>query len=263
MPGMHHKTFRLAGLLGLPLLCVPAAAQPASVQLSYATYIAGLSAADVQASIALSPQRYRLHLSYRLTGLVGAIVHGEGASTVEGRFDGTAPQPIGLFTTGHFRGRAYVTEIGWQNGRPAIMRQEPPDSDEREPVPEALQANTIDSLSAMAALLRQVASAGGCDGTRRTFDGRRLSELQARTVGVDDLPETSRSSFKGVALRCDFEGRQIAGFLRDADQAGLRRVQRGSAWFAPLKPGALPVPVRVTFDARTFGEATLYLTSPP
>ncbi len=265
MPGMDHPALRraFAAALLFALLCPALRAQPSPTRLSYATYIGGLNAVDIDASIAISPQRYRLQLSYRLTGLVGAIVHGDGATTVDGRFQGELPMPGDLLSTGHFRGRPYVMRLEWRDGTPVVTQLDPPDREEREPVPPEQQADTVDSLSAMAALLHQVASTGRCDGVRRTFDGRRLSELQARTVGEESLPQTSRSSFTGTALRCDFEGRQLAGFLRDADQAGPRRVQRGSAWFARLVPGGPPLPIRITFDARSFGEATMYLTAQP
>ena len=259
---MHKIAVWLALVLLAPIPGGRARAQPASIELNYAAFIAGLNAADVQASIALSPQQYRLHLSYRLTGLVGAIVHAEGASTVSGRFQDSLAQPASLFTSGHFRGRLYLSQVTWQDGQPTILQQMPAATDDREPVPAALQANTVDTLSAVAALLRQVARTGRCDGERRTFDGRRLFELRARTIGTEDLPETSRSSFKGIALRCDFEGRQLAGFLRDGDEARQRRPQHGTAWFARLSPGTPPVPVRITFDARSFGEATLFLAAP-
>ena len=93
-----------------------------------------------------------------------------------------------------------------------------------------------------------------------TFDGRRLSSLEAHTVGEEVLPKTDRSSFEGPALRCDFEGRQLGGFVHDDDLNVLRRPQHGSAWFASLAPGAPPVPVRITFSTRILGAATMYLT---
>ena len=143
---------------------------------------------------------------------------------------------------------------------PNVLKMEPPVEDEREPVPVAQQANTIDSLSAMAALIRQIMVTGKCDGHDRTYDGRRLSEVSAHTVGQEALEETSRSSVAGTALRCDFQGKQLAGFRRDADQNELAKPTDGSAWFAQLGPGGPPIPVRVRFTTAQLGDITMYLT---
>jgi hypothetical protein len=259
---MHHSLARRAVLAAALLLLPhrPAGAQPAPVMLSYAGYVHGLNMLKLEASVAMTGQRYRLQLSYTLQGLIGVFVSGEGTSTVDGHFRGNTPLPQTLLTTSRFRGKPRVTEIVWRNGSPVITQMQPPVEEERDPVPPSQQANTIDSLSAMAALFHRVATTGRCDGALTTFDGRRLSSLQAHTVGEEDLPATSRSSFQGTALRCDFEGQQLAGFMRDADQESLRKPQRGSAWFARLAPGTSPIPVRITFGMRSLGEATVYLT---
>ena len=264
MPGMVHATLRAtlrSGVLLAGLLTVQSAgAEPGVPRLTYATYIGGLNVFDLGATLAISAQGYRLQMSYRLTGVVGAVVHGEGMTTVDGRFQAGAAVPRQLFSSGSFRGRPYVTQLDWQAGRPVITRSDPPEETEREPVPLEQQLHTIDALSALASLLNQVATTGRCDGALHTYDGRRLSEFAARTVGEESLPETDRSSFKGTALRCDFDGRMIGGFSLDSDKAEMQRIQHGSAWFARVVPGDPPVPVRITFGARSFGEATMYLT---
>ena len=262
MRGMDHAPLRpawLAALL-LPLLAWPAAAGSTATRLNYAAYIGGLNAFDLTATVAMSPQSYRMEVVFRLTGTIGALIHAESTSTVDGRFDGTTPEPRMLFSAGHFRGRPHVMQMEWPEGKPLIRQMSPPDEDQRDPVPPEQQAHTMDSLSAIVALLQRVATTGRCDGVVRTFDGRRLSELAAHTVGEETLPETDRSPFKGPALRCDVEGRQLAGFPVDGDQAELRRPHHGSAWFASLAPGEPLVPVRITFGERSFGQATLYLT---
>ncbi len=255
--------FTRAALAAALFAAAPAFAQTAqtgTARLSYAAYAGGFEAMDLEAAMALTPQSYRVQVAYHLTGVVGVLMHGEATTTVDGRFQGAAAVPRTLVSTGRFRGQPRVTEIDWRDGSPTVVQLQPPVEQEREPVPPAAQAHTVDSLSAMALLLHQVAASGRCEGAMTTFDGRRLSSLTARTVGEETLPPTGRSSFQGTALRCDFEGRQLAGFFRDADQAALRQPQYGSAWFARVQPGGLPVPVRITFHTRQFGDATMYLT---
>ncbi|WP_158742607.1 DUF3108 domain-containing protein [Acidisphaera sp. L21] len=258
---MARGAFVGAALL-LPLSHHAASAQPAPFTLTYATYVHGLNAMNMEAVVALTAQHYQLQLSYRLTGLVGTLFSGQATSTVDGQFRGNTPVPSRMVSTGVFRGKHRVTAIEWKDGNPVITQLIPPVEEEREPVPVADQAHTIDALSAMAWLFHQVAATGRCDGAFTTFDGRRLSDLRAQTVGEEVLAPTTRSSFQGPALRCDFEGHQTAGFLRDTDQDSLRKPQHGSAWFARVVPGAAPVPVRITFGLRAFGEATIYVTGP-
>jgi len=239
-----------------------ACAQPADPALHahYAAYSKGLNIVDVDARLALTPHAYRLELTYRTTGLVGALVHVHGNTRVDGSFGPSRPLPRELFSNGDLRGVPHVTQIEWIKGKPTIVQMIPPIAeDDRDPVPEADQAGTVDSLSAIAEIMRDVAATGRCDGSLNTFDGRRLADLSARTAGMEDLPATSRSTFSGRALRCDFTGHQLGGFIHDVSRTELQKPQHGSAWFASVRPGEPPIPVRFSFQTRVFGEATAYL----
>ncbi len=254
-----------AALLAAPSLAPKAQApgmpaQDAVVHATYEAYAHGLHVMDLNTVMHMGPSTYRMEVAFRLTGLVGFLVHGDSRTVVDGRFDGNQAEPRQLFSAGHLRGEPRVTQIDWRNGMPVMTQLVPPIEQERDPVPTAEQANTIDTLSAMASLLREVNASGRCDGARETFDGRRLSQISASTAGEENLPPTNRSSFRGEALRCNFQGRQLAGFLRDADPAQLRKPQYGSAWFARVLPGAPPIPVRIVFNTRQFGMTTMYLT---
>ncbi len=246
--------------LGLAVLLASGAARAEPVQASYAAYAAGLNVINMDAAFDIAPARYRVHLVYHTAGTFGALVRGQQDTTVEGRFAEGRAVPQRFYSAGTMRGQQRVTQIDYPAGQPVIRQLIPATDEDREPVLPERQANTIDTMSAMAQLLRQVNETGRCEGRVMTFDGRRLSELTARTVGVEVLPATDRSSFAGQALHCTFEGRQLGGFMLDGDRETLRRPQLGSAWFASAAPGGPKVPVRVVFRTRWFGEATMYLT---
>ena len=237
-----------------------AVARAAPVDAHYVAYAAGLPVLDLDADFNVTATAYHVQLKYRTAGAAALLYRGGQDTVVDGHFVAGRPVPTRFFSTGYLRGKPRVTQIDYRGGQPHIRQLMPPSDEEREPVPEAQQANTIDTLSAMAELVRTVNETGRCEGHATTFDGRRLSELEARTAGREMLAETGRSSFSGPALRCDFVGRQTAGFMHDADEAS-RRPQRGSAWFAALTPGGELVPVRMVFTTRWFGEATMYVAS--
>lgn len=244
----------------LPLLLlstVPAAA----VDAYYETYAAGVNVIDLDVQFDIRPDSYRMLMDYRTVGPLNLVFSGKQRFTAEGRFVKDAVAPIRFFSTGTLRGDPRVTQIDYPGGQPVVRQLVPPNDAEREPVPPERQADTIDTLSAMASLLRRVGATGRCDGRSTTFDGRRLSVLEARTAGTQALEPTGRSLFAGPALRCDFTGRQTGGFLVGEDRARLERPQEGSAWFAAVD--GVMLPVRMSFRTRWLGDATMYLATRP
>jgi hypothetical protein len=246
--------------LVLALLLIPdiAAAQGA-VQLGFAGRVAGLRVFTVDALVEQSEAAYRVELAYRTVGLVGALFSADLHSRVQGQFAQLRPLPQRFLNWGHWMGKPRQTLIDYPDGEPVVVTLVPPNETEREPVPPEMQAGTVDSLSAIAMLTRQFAATGRCDGSLRVFDGRRLSQITSRTGGEEVLEADRGSFFAGKAMRCDFEGRQLAGFWLDDDKEKATRPQNGTAWIARLSPAAPPVPVRMSFEVRLLGHATMYL----
>ncbi len=246
-------------LVRAALLLMVAAGPAGAVDAHYEAYAAGVNVIDVDASFDVTGERYRVALATRTVGAFGLVMRSQNQTTVEGHFVGSRPVPERFFSNGTLRGGPRVTQIDYLGGRPVVRQLVPPNDAEREAVPEAQQADTIDTLSAAAELMHQVNATGRCEGRATTFDGRRLSVLEARTSGEQVLEPTGRSSFAGKTLRCDFAGRQLAGFMLNEDREVLARPQQGTAWFAAVAPGGPMIPVRIAFRTRWFGEATMYL----
>jgi hypothetical protein len=236
----------------------PTTAEPLHV--SYETYAAGIHVADVESGFSFGPQTYKMKLGYRTTGMVGFFLHGHQFDIVDGAWRGMQAEPSRFIGQGSWRGVDRLTAIDYHDGNPVVRQLVPPNTTEQEPVPEAMQANTIDSLSGLAQLIRIVRSTGRCETAVRTYDGRRTVEIEAHTAGEEMLEPTDRSSFAGKALRCDFSGRVLAGFRLDDDRARQSKPMHGSAWLAPVTGVGPPLPVRITFQTRWFGDATMYLT---
>ena len=264
-----RETARLARIISLAVVALlptacRVAAEPvpaAPVAVAYVAYAAALPVLRLHASYAIGSAAYEVKLAFDTAGVFGALLHAHVDCVSSGTLDDGRARPSRYYAVGSMRGRPHVTQIDYPSGEPRVEQLAPPVEEDNEPVSAAQQAGTIDSLSAMAELIASVARTGRCDGTQRTFDGRRLSELSARTVGEESLAPTGRSTFSGRALRCDLEGRQLAGFARDADPGTAGRPLHGSAWFASLAPGTPAVPVRISFETRFFGAATAYLVA--
>ncbi len=253
----------MASAAGQAQASTPYATVP-TLRAEYTGYAHGLTVLKLHASIALGSRSYGLSLGYHTAGLISVVASSAIESSVQGYFgaDGSA-EPLRFSSAGSTNGTARRTVLTYKAGSPEIDALEPPPDTERDPVPAGDEAHTIDTLSAIAALLHQVATTGRCDGTVRTFDGQRLGDITATTIGDETLAPSSRSSFSGRTLRCDFVGRQLAGFKRSEDQAAVRKPHRGTAWLAALQPGQPMVPVKVIFDHRVLGPTTMYITTAP
>lgn len=246
----------------LALFLMPIGVRAETATAHYAAYAGGLNVLVMDARFDLSPADYRLQLDYRTTGAFSLFVRSQQSTVVQGGLAAGKATPLRFTSSGILRGEQRVTEIDYRESQPVVRQLVPPNDKERESVPEAEQRGTIDTLSAMAQLISQVSRTGRCDGTVRTFDGRRLASLRSWTVGSEVLPPSSVSTFSGPALHCEFEGRQLGGFMLDEDRDKLLRPQRGGAWFAAMSPGGPVLPVRISFHTRWFGEATMFIATP-
>ncbi len=250
--------FRLLLVLSL----VPVVARAETATAHYAAYAAGLNVVVMDARFDLTPTTYRLQLDYRTTGTFGLFVRSQSSTIVQGGLVAGKAVPLRFTSGGVLRGEQRLTEIDYREGQPIVRQLAPPNDKERESVPEAEQRGTIDTLSAMAQLISQVTRTGRCDGAVRTFDGRRLASLRSWTIGTEVLPPSTVSTYSGPALHCEFEGRQLGGFMLDEDRERLQRPQLGGAWFAAVSPGGPMLPVRISFHTRWFGDATMFIATP-
>ncbi len=243
-------------LLGLLLPAAGATAQP--VRATYEVHAAGMTMMQFEAVLDLAGESYRMETVMRARGLLAAIIPGEQVTRVAGAWVGGTPAPAFYRSEGTWRGRPRRILLEWQGGEPRLVELSPPNEEEREPVPDAMRRGTMDALSAMALLARQVAEARSCDGIAPVYDGRRRSEFLGATRGWERVP-VWRGGWTGTALRCDFEGRLVAGFRVDQDRAQAAEPQRGTAWIAAPYEGAPPIPVRIDMPTRWFGTAVALL----
>jgi hypothetical protein len=251
---------RLAACLPLLAACLAQPAAAETVRLNYEVNAAGMTVAEVAAQFDLTqPGSYQVELHLRTRGVAGFFVSGEQLTQASGAFAADAARPRRYAMNGQWRGEPRHILLEYEGGEPLVRRLEPPNDEEREPVPPELARGTVDALSALAQLTRRVATSGDCAAQAAVYDGRRRTDFTARTQGWEKLPER-RGVWSGPALRCDFTGHQRAGFRRNEDR-DARKPQLGRAWLARLAPDSVPVPVRVEMQSNWFGTVTVLLVN--
>lgn len=255
----------MRGAVVLLLALLPAAAHggvpaAADARLDYKAYVHGLPVLRMQVALEMWPGGYRMRLDYRTVGLVGFFYRGWQTDQVTGTWHDGRAAPRAYRAIGFWHDDPHRLVMDYVDGRPQVRAVLPPLRAERRPVPPDEQVGTIDTLSAVVDLLRRIADTGGCDDQVKTFDGRRLSVIAATNAGVAVVPRRVGALFAGPALRCDFTGHMLAGFLYGHRQHDSRPM-RGAAWFASLVPGEQAVPVRLRFRTDWFGEMTMVLTT--
>lgn len=229
------------------------------IRLSYALYGHGFHVMDVTVEMQLTPDAYSVQLNDHTAGLIGFMLNTNVTSSAIGRFVGDGVQPIRFKSAGYSRGAQRSTQLDYPDGNPSVTLLSPPET-RRDPVPIAAAHGSVDTLSAIADLVRRVQRSGRCDGDALIFDGLRLTRAHARTAGQQPVPMDHDATYGGTALRCDFVTQQVAGFLHNDDEAPLHRPQHGSAWVNRIVAGAPPLPVRIVFEHPKLGTATMILT---
>lgn len=245
----------LAALAGLALALAPHAhANP--VEADYAVSQMGITVMDIRITIDQSGDRYRLSTVSRSHGLGRLFLPREQVAEAEGGLRGRDVLPLRYRTEGEWRGTPRRTVMEYLAGTPRLAVLEPPEGPDRIAVRQDEMQGTIDGLSALLRLSRDVAATGRCDVQGAIFDGRRRLEWTSRTLGVGASPVRGIS---GEALRCALESRLVAGFRRDDDPATAGRPRQAEAWLAVLGPGQPPLPLRVEFPSTFLGAFRLDL----
>jgi hypothetical protein len=256
---MRCPTFLALAILGW---AAPAAADPAPVayNLRYEAFSLGFAIMQMDVAVRIFPSSYSVAVNYRTVGLAHFLYPGQQHDQVSGTWVDDRASPQSFSGQGEWRGQPRRIEIAYRQGQPQVLALSPPDVGVREPVPVYLQRNTEDTLSALAQLLHHVGRTNTCNTAARVFDGRRLSEIDASSAGMQSLGRLDGAIFSGTALRCDFVGRMLAGFELNRPHPTPGRPRQGSAWFASPQPGAPMLPVRMEFGTDWFGSVTMVMT---
>ncbi|CBS88732.1 DUF3108 domain-containing protein [Azospirillum lipoferum] len=265
-------TALLAAGLSLPLLTLAApAAMAEPVRATYRVFVGGVTALDVDATLEVTGDRYRIAVSAVTGGTIGRLFSWKTESQSDGHRQGEDLRPASHRQSSQFRGepRSVTLTYGPQGDVSATVTP-PPETDDREPVPPALQRGTLDPLSAVLDLLLAVGASQHCDRSLPVFDGRRRYDMMFTEVGRRIVDPSRYSVFSGVAQQCRVSYKPVAGYGKSGPTG--RFWQRSNPadrppvdlWLAPVAAGYPPLPVRLETDS-DFGSVVAHLTgvTPP
>jgi hypothetical protein len=222
---------------------VLAAADDATVlRLRYDAHIGGIRVLSVATEAHYDAQAYSLEVAARTVGIVGWVGEWKGDSLTRGGVIGHALRPSSHRADSAWRGEARSVELSYgADGSVRAHVEPPPEKDNREKVPEALTRGTIDTLTAIVALVRGFGQDGQCAGNWKLYDGRRRFDVTIGDAGPATLEPSSYNVYAGQARKCRVTTRRVAGYWKGQVDAAE---QTGFVWMASPGNGMPPVPVR-------------------
>ncbi|WP_165772191.1 DUF3108 domain-containing protein [Niveispirillum lacus] len=234
-----------------------ATANPAQgLSLTYAVHVGGVHVLDADAEMALGANGYRAGLKMQTDGFLGRVAQWKTDVRAQGLLSGALPQPRQFTAHGSWRDQPRMTTVDYTpDGTPTLTLANPEPEKDREPVPVNLRLGTVDPVSAIVAVLDQVAKKGDCDITVPVYDGRQRYDLVFATQGPATLEATDLSVYAGPATACTVKYKPVAGRWkenrqRDRDREGAKRKDIPvTLYIAPAIAGGTPVPVRLEMDS--------------
>lgn len=258
---------RLPILAASLVLCISGATAPSAAPqsvagqaLSYQIYAGGFHAVSFEARLERDKQSYKARVQAKTDGFIASLFDFSMMSEVAGLAGDSGLAPERFKTAAKWQERPERSvEILYGPGDNKTVRAVPPaEQDERPEVPDWLQADTLDPLSASLAIMEQVRDTQSCTAEVAIFDGRRRFDMTATDLGMVELAPSSYSSYAGPALKCRVELERVTGFWQPqrADQRRYPLVV--TVFLAEAVDGGQAVPVRIE-GRQSFGAFRIHL----
>lgn len=226
---MRLTTFACAVALVFP--AIAQAEQRDAIAFKFS--LSGIPAGELQINGVQSGNTYAANGLVATTGLLGALSGMRYDASVRGTYRNGKYTPSQFDETQNRRKRVVKSQMVYRNGVPVSVTRDPPRAPLAADVDAASQRGTIDPLTALYAVLRDVPRADACKLSEFMFDGSK------RTQVVLGSPQA-----KGNEIVCSGEYRRIAGF--DADEMAKQPVFRFTLTYSPLPDGQMRVTDIVT-----------------
>ncbi len=243
------------------------AASAEGVALGYEGYLGGLHMLTAEVQLARNETAYRMVTHAKGRGLVGWVFNWTSNAVTEGdvRADGSL-RPRWHERDIAQRGRnPKAIQIEYRDdGVPMVARMRVGDPANFREVAE--RRGTMDPMSAVTAIVDQMAAGASCEGKFPVFDGKLRYDVTAKLRDTGQLNGNKYMMYRGAATRCDLVLKAIDGFDDDEPKGNPR--ERGSPrdddtltltmWFASPAAGLPSVPVLASANT-DFGGLRIYL----
>lgn len=240
------------------LFCVAGTAQAETYRLHYEAAILGsvvLGQADYE--VTANATRYGVRASLRTSGAARIFDQTEITATTSGAVAGAA-LTWGRYDLSHAYAGHKFRRTQMNHAGAAVTAEIAPryGSMGQPPATTAQQNTSLDPLTAVFALGRQIGAARACTGQVLVFDGRQHYRLSVAPRGQGNF---TGGGYNGPALTCVFRYEPISGFTMSAQDRA--HIPQAEAIFAlPAQPGfaaplrlSVPTPVGAAqLDIRTY-----------
>lgn len=225
---------RLTTLACVAALTLPAVAQADQTDtISFQFTLAGIPSGQLKINGVQSGTSYAANGVLATSGLLGALSGMRYDASVKGAYKDGKYTPAQFDETQYRRKKVIKHQIVFRNGVPVSVTRDPPRTPLANDVDPAKQGGTIDPLTALYAVLRDVPRADACKLSVFMYDGSK------RTQVVLNKPQPT-----GDDLVCSGEYRRIGGF--DAEEMAKQPVFNFTLTYTPLSNGQMRVTDIVT-----------------
>jgi hypothetical protein len=269
------RKFRQVAMTGLVMavfviLLAIAGPRPAAsaegVALGYEGYLGGFHMMTAEVELARNDENYRMETNAEGRGLVGWIIDWRSKAVTEGVIG-----QDGILRPLHHRrdmirnGKpAKIMQIEYRDdGVPLVARLR--EGDEAKFAEAENRKGTVDPMSAVTAIIDQLAAGQACVGKFQVFDGKLRYDVTAGMGEPRRLKGNKYMMYKGTAERCDLTLKAIDGFDDDEPKGNPRDRKAPSddtmvltLWFASPSEGLPSVPVMASADS-DYGGLRIYL----
>ncbi|KQT09138.1 hypothetical protein ASG40_10850 [Methylobacterium sp. Leaf399] len=248
---MSATRLLITALAATTVAAVPAHAKPkaspALVTVEYGVNLAGIPIGTAQVSGSFEGTRYRMDVSARLTGLVGAVTGGMGSARASGLIT-AAPQPSTFAIATKTSNAGIAVRMALAGGNVTQAEITPPlvDLGDRVPITAANRKGVIDPASAlmMPAIGKgALTDPENCNRTLPVFDGATRFNV---TLSYGETRMVEKPGYSGPVLVCNARYQPIAGHRPDRPGVKFMEDNRDmSVWLAPVDGTRVLLPVRI------------------
>jgi hypothetical protein len=222
----------------------------AAVTVDYGIMLAGIPIGTAQVQGAIEGARYKMDVTARLTGLVGAITGGYGSGRASGQVEGGGrPLPGSFAVASHSSNNSIIVRVALSRGNVVASEIVPPllVDPERVPLSPATKRAVVDPVSA---LLMPAQGRGdltdpeNCNRTIPVFDGASRFDV---VLSYGETRRVEKPGYAGPVLVCNARYRPIAGHR--PDKPGVKFMEENtdmSVWLAPVEGARVLLPLRIS-----------------